>query len=176
MKRHIALAGWMFCISGCPEPAAETAVSQEYEIQLAAGVPVRLTLPVERSFLMQEREGGARFEREGLILRVQAVPASGEETAARTPASVAAAIARRFELGEQQGDLASQPCRFAGQAGQCVIGTFSRDGTPWIRRGAFVAASGQVLWVDVCGPADRVQEVDAWANELSSQTTLQGAT
>ena len=176
MKRHVALAGWLLCVSGCPEPAAETAATQEYEIEVAAGAPVHLTLPVDRSFLMEEREGGARFEREGLILRIQAVPATGDESAERTPASVAAAIARRFELGEQQGDLASQPCRFAGQAGQCVIGTFSRDGAPWIRRGAFVAASGQVLWVDVCGPADRVEEVDAWSNELSSQTILQGAT
>jgi hypothetical protein len=125
------------------------------------------------TFVMGSRKSD--FEREGLVLRIQAVPVA-RDAAERTPMSVATAMARRFELGQQEGELASRPCEYAGSLGQCVIGTFSRDGAAWIRRGAFVTAGTQVLWFDVCGPAERVEEIDAWSNELGTRASVRGRT
>jgi hypothetical protein len=181
MHKHALASGAVVAIlamslSACPEPAEPAGPSlMDYEIDLAAGLPVRVTLPIDRSLLAEEREGGTRFERDGLMLRIQAVPVTADASE-RTPASVASAMTRRFELGEQEGELASRPCQYAGSLGQCVIGSFPRDGVPWIRRGAFITAGTQVLWFDVCGPADRVEDVDAWSDELARRGSVRGPT
>lgn len=164
--------------AACPDEASRSEEPSllDYQVALAPGTPLRLTLPVARELLVEEREGGTRFERDGLVLRIQAVPIASEAPTERTPSSVALAMARRFELGEQQGELAAHPCEYAGRPGQCVVGSFEREGAAWARRGAFVTAGAQVLWIDVCGPADRVEEIDAWSNELASRASVRGAT
>ena len=72
-------------------------------------------------------------------------------------------------------ELGHAPCRYAGAtSAECVIGTFVRGAEPWVRRGAFVEVADHVLWLDVCGPAERVEEVDAWSSELATGAVVGG--
>ncbi len=176
--RKAQLALWVsFAFMGCdaqPEPATLS----NYELSAAAESDfsrLALTLPVDRDALEEQQGGRMRFEREGLVLRVQMIPTTGEAVA-RTPESVASALSTRFELGEQPGEIASHPCRYAGStSATCLVGTFQRGSETWIRRGAVLEAGGQIVWLDVVGPASRVEDVDAFSNEVAELAAVRSA-
>ncbi len=103
-------------------------------------------------------------------------PSASSPAAARTPESVASALSTRFELGEQPGEIASHPCRYAGStSATCLVGTFQRGSETWIRRGAVLEAGGQIVWLDVVGPASRVEDVDAFSNEVAELAAVRSA-
>ncbi len=131
-----------------------------------------LTLPVESAWIRTVESDRLLLEHEGLVLRVQEVSSNA---GSRSAESVAMALATRYALGEHTGTLAHSGCRFAGVEGaQCLTGTMERGGSPWVRRGAVLEAGGHVVWLDVVGPSDRAEDVEAWGESLSRTAALVG--
>jgi hypothetical protein len=111
---------------------------------------------------------------DGLVLRAQAVSSAGGAER-RTAGEVATALAARYALGEQSGTLRERPCRFAGdEYAACVDGSFDRGGRRWTRRGAVLVRGEWSVWLDVAGPEDRAESVEAWARVLGEQMALGG--
>lgn len=127
-----------------------------------------LTLPVEAAWVRAVESDRLLLEHDGLVLRVQQI--DGES---RSAESVAGALVTRYALGEQTGMLTHSGCRFASVEGaQCLTGTFERGGIPWSRRGAVLEGHGNLVWIDVAGPSDRADDVQAWTESLASRATL----
>jgi len=132
---------------------------------------VTLTLPVEPEWIRTVESDRMLLEHEGLVLRVQQI-----RTERRSAESVAMALATRYALGEQTGTLSHGECRYAAVEGaQCVTGTFERGDVPWVRRGAVIQSEGHLVWLDVVGPVDRLQEVEAWSEALSRGGSIESA-
>jgi len=135
---------------------------------------ITLTLPVETEWVRTVESERLLLEHDGLVLRVQEIR-SDAPGASRSPESVAMSLATRYALGEQTGTLMHAACRYASVEGaQCLTGTFERGGVPWARRGAVVETGGHLVWLDVVGPADRTDDVEAWTESLSRTAALAG--
>ena len=135
---------------------------------------VSLSLPAEPAWVRVEERSRVLLEHDGLLARVQVIPREGAGRE-RTAASVAEALATRFSLGEQPGRLAHGSCRFAAvEEARCMTGTFERDAASWVRRGSVIEAAGHVVWLDVVGPAARIDDVETWSEVLGRTAAVAG--
>lgn len=164
MSRVILISA--LALAGCAAP------SNEREQAFALSDDLALTLPIAPGSVREDGEGRVLVEQDGLVLRVQRID-TVQGSRSRTARSVAEALSSRYSLGEQPGELTHASCRFAGtEAAQCVTGTFDVEGSGWVRRGAVVARGAHVVWLDVVGPVERIEEVEGWSAQLASRVSL----
>ncbi len=104
--------------------------------------------------IAQEADGPRRLWRldSGVVVTVQPVQQSDGYVRERSLTDVAAALVRRYELGELHGSMTAVACSVSGRPSMCIEGAFQRGALQYFRMGVLVPDGDDFLLVETTAP------------------------